>query len=504
MGTDAAVTRVIGDGLGSAARGGARLGTVSSLGQQVMSVAATAALARLLTPSEFGVAAAANVATLLITMFTQVGLGQRLITARVVSRTLLGTTYWSAVAVGLAAGTGLALLATPLAHLVGVPEAAPLLLLLAPMVVLKVTGAVPRALLVRNLRFRSVYGIDFCWTTIYCATEVILASQGFGARSIPLGLLAGAVASFTLNSISSRLVPPLTFSWAEARAGFRLQAQLQGTSLASTVVKNVDYILVGHLLGPAALGIYYVAYVLPSILRQRLTWVTSEVLMPIYAKMRDDRARLSEAYLRSLRFHSLVGGASMVTVALLADPMVRAFFGGRWDGAVAPMRVLAIAAALDFISTATFSLFLGDGRPSHNLTTQVCRLLCLAALSPLLLISSSLVTVAWLVLGSSAVAALVTQILAARLLQRAVRDLLVVIAPCVTATVVMAATGIALARTGLERLPPIAEMTSLALISGLAFVAAFLVLGGHDGRAALRELARFAVGRVPLAPKRSS
>lgn len=482
-------------GLATAARRGARVGTLSSLAQQVLSVVATAILARILTPTEFGVAAAANSAAILVTTFTQLGFGQRLIVKRELSRSMISTTYWFALGVGISAGGLLALLALPLAHFVGVPEAASLVILLGPVVALKVTGSVPRALMLRDLRFKSVYGVDLSWTFVYCATEIVLASRGFGARAIPLGLLAGAVVYFVLYSLVSRVLPTLAFSWAELRADLPMQATVQGNAFAITAVKNADYWLVGQILGPASLGVYYVSYVLPSILRQRLTWVTSQVLMPVYAKLRGDRDRLASGYLRSLRLHVTVGGATMVGVAVVADPLIRLSFGSAWAGAVSPLRILAIAAAIDFISAATFPLFLGSGTPGRNLTTQLVRLASLVTLSPLVLLMPSLTTMAWVVLGSALCGAVVTQVLAARLLSHPVRRQLQAIATPVMASAGMAVAGLGLTRAGLDRLPAFAEIVCIGTGSIVGFLIAYLIAGGARARGELHELWRLVDSR---------
>lgn len=82
------------------------------------------------------------------------------------------------------------------------------------------------------------------------------------------------------------------FVWSSIRSDLRFNGGFFATSTASFVSKNVDYWAVSFTLGAAELGTYYVAFVLPNILRQRMTWLASDILFPVMARARHDHDRL--------------------------------------------------------------------------------------------------------------------------------------------------------------------------------------------------------------------
>jgi PST family polysaccharide transporter len=125
---------------------------------------------------------------------------------------------------------------------------------------------------------------------------IALAIAGLGAASIVIGYLAGTVAlSATLWAVvpwrprvcvagdrtspcSSASAPP-TAAW----------------TCSPPVSANVDYLFVGRVLGPAALGLYSIAFRLPDLLVMNLSLVAGRVLFPAFAAVA--REALTGAYL---------------------------------------------------------------------------------------------------------------------------------------------------------------------------------------------------------------
>ncbi len=111
---------------------------------------------------------------------------------------------------------------------------------------------------------------------------------------------------------------------------FRLAGGLLFNNGLTYGVRNTDYVVVGHLLGAAALGAYYVAYVLPQILRLRVTWAAGAVMFPVLARSQSDPRRTQQVYDHTHLLLAWVGFPAMVGLAVLAEPVVRVFFGPQW------------------------------------------------------------------------------------------------------------------------------------------------------------------------------
>ena len=113
-------------------------------------------LARLLTPSEFGLVAMALVITGFVIAFADLGLGAALVQRQTIDERDRSTVFW----VGLGAGAVLTLagiaLATPLAAFYGEPAVRGLMAALSLSFFVTALGATQRALLTRQMNFRTL------------------------------------------------------------------------------------------------------------------------------------------------------------------------------------------------------------------------------------------------------------------------------------------------------------------------------------------------------------
>ncbi len=87
--------------------------------------------ARLLSPTEFGIAAVALALISLAGIFTDIGLAAAIVQAKVATERILNTAFWLNVAAGIVVAAIIALAAKPLSDFYDSPDLLPLLLCVA-------------------------------------------------------------------------------------------------------------------------------------------------------------------------------------------------------------------------------------------------------------------------------------------------------------------------------------------------------------------------------------
>jgi PST family polysaccharide transporter len=101
--------------------------------------------------------------------------------------------------------------------------------------------------------------------------------------------------------------------------------------------------VVGRMLGAAALGIYSRAYDIMVIPTNALGRVLVRVLFPSLSRLQHDVAQLRTAYRRALALVSLLVMPVSALTIVLAPEIVATLLGPKWGAAVLPLRVLAAA-----------------------------------------------------------------------------------------------------------------------------------------------------------------
>lgn len=440
------------DGTGRQARQGAVLAIGTQAAKQILSVTATVVLARILTPSDFGIVAAANSLIGLAAIGTTLGFGPSVVRREEAGHDFLSTVFWSGVAISTVLAAAVAALSPLLAAAFGRPDAAAYVAVLAPTLIFDVTAAVPLSLLQRQLRFTAMYGVLTAAMAVYVAVQIILAVAGFGPWAVIIGQLAMGCSTLTGAMVMARWRPGATFHLSIVRSELGFAGGILGGQVLSYGVKNADFWLVGRTFAGPALGAYYIAFTLPNILRQRMSNASRQVLFPVFARERSDADRTASIYNTTMRLQIALGVPAMVGLAALAAPVTAVFFGHQWDAAIEPMRWLALASVFEIITSSPGSIAIAQGRLNLYLSSLAGRLaLMVAVLVAAIAAGADLEAFALAMLGQSAGGALVTQLLVARPLGLSsrciVRPLLVAAGPSAAMYAVVAETQARLAWT---------------------------------------------------------
>jgi PST family polysaccharide transporter len=239
----------------------------------------------------------------------------------------------------------------------------------------------------------------------------------------------------------------------------------------------VDYLFIGAVLGPASLGLYSIGFRLPELLVMNLTLVAGRVLFPAFASVAHHA--LPQAFLVSLRYTVMISLPLAVGLAALAHPVIVAVFGAKWQGSVTPMRVLALYALARTLNIPAGTAYKAAGRPQVLLALGIPRLVVLV-ISIALLVDRGIVAVAACQVGAALLVALLSTMLAVRLLSLSWRQLGSALWPPLVAAAPMGAIMLAVA----EVLAPWPALVAGTLLGAGVYVAVLWLVA----REALRHL----------------
>jgi len=387
-----------------------------------LTLVSTAVLAHLLNPRDFGLVALALVFTALLETVADLGIAQALVITReeeVLERA--DTVFVVSVALGALLSAVIAALGPAMAAFFSQPELAWLMGLLGLNFVLRALGITHYALAEKRLDFRARTQAEVLDVLVRGVVSIALAVAGLGAASIVLGYLAGtAVLSATLWVVVPWR-PRLRARRDHLRGLVRFGVAYSAVDILAAVSANVDDLFIGRVLGPAALGLYSIGFRLPDLVVINLSLVAGRVLFPAFAAVA--RERLPAAFIIAFRYTMLFAIPLAVGLAALAEPVILALFGERWQGSVDVMRVLALEALLLTMNIPAGTIYKSTGRPHVLLLIGVPRLLVLVV-ALALFVDDGIVAAAACQAASAGVMAVVATALAGRLLGVGWRSLL--------------------------------------------------------------------------------
>jgi lipopolysaccharide exporter len=434
---------------------------------------ATAILARLLTPSEFGVVGLALVFIGIADVVSDLGVAQALIYMPD-SRKVRDAALVCSTAFGLALAL-IGLITAPLvAGLFHNSEVTPLIRMLSLALLIGALASVPEALLFKHLQFRRSLVANFSRTLTSGVVSVSLALAGAGAWSLVIGQLASVVvyniAVWSLVDYRPNL-ESLRPGTQNCRELIAYGLPTAAATLLSKLAFDVDYIIIGALLSVQALGYYTLAFRIPEMAIINVFYVLSTVAFPIYTRASGDMKRLAAGYVRSIELQSAFGLTVAAIIAASAPLLIEVLFGERWRAAVIPLEALAIYAGLRSLSAGAVEVYKAIGRPRLSMWMSLARILVLV---PCLLLAThwGIRGVAWGQVIVAAAFVVIMQGLAVHTLNLRVFVLVKTVWPAVVGSI-GAVLGVLVVTVGLKNVLPPQPRFLLCLVTGAVTALAF-------------------------------
>jgi O-antigen/teichoic acid export membrane protein len=331
-------------------------------GSQALQFLISIVTARLLLPSQFGVAALAFSVAAFAQIFTDLGLTAAIVHAKRVTEELLCSAFWLNTITGVSLTLGFSAAAVPVSHIFGQPQLASLLII-ASLNFTLACGAVHLALLERSFNFRRLAVVETIANVVGLVTVPVAALAGLGVYSLVLGPLLTTTLLSALLWASVRWWPRHGASRSGLAELWRFSRGLVGFNAVNYWSRNLDNLLLGATVSSADLGEYSRAYNLMTIPVGQISLVLVRVLYPALARMRDEPARMARAWSRAVGATAgSIAFPATLTVAATAPAFVAVVYGPRWTGMVPVLELLALAAVPQIIGAATGGPYRAAGR----------------------------------------------------------------------------------------------------------------------------------------------
>ena len=329
---------------------------------KVLVLITMAVLARLLAPEEFGIVGFATLVTAYLAVFKDLGLGAAVIQRRSNVEDAAQTVFVLNLVVGVVLTTITFLGAPLVASFFREPLVTPLLRVLGFTFMLESFGSMHVVLMKRNLDFRRMLVPDVGRSLVQGAVAIGTAATGFGVWALVWGQLAGVIAAVVLSWIVNPWRPNLRFERHLLPSLARFGGPLVLTDIQYAIWANLDYVVVGRMLGDAALGVYTLAYRLPELLIQSVWNVLARAMFPIFSRIQDDKEALRRGFLATIRYTQIAIVPLSVGMFLTAEPAVEFLFGDQWSAAVPLLRVMAVFSLIGSIGVNVGDVYKAIGR----------------------------------------------------------------------------------------------------------------------------------------------
>ena len=353
--------------------------------QTLVRLGASVFLARALTPEDFGVFGMALLFREFLSTIGALGMGSGIIAKKDVTQADLSTCFWTMAGVRVCLFL-MAFFGAPLGgYFLGDMRVVPVLRVISFLFLTSILEVVSGTLLTKELQFGKlniIYGVGTLFESTMAVVLAVYTDLGYWA------LVYAALLSSVGVSIGIFIMAGWRPSFQWSKDSFRYLMNFGLNTLGFTFVNylssNIDYLLVGKVLGMRAFGLYEFSYKIPFMIYSRLGQSVGAVVFPFLSKYKGDDRALVKRYISIVRSVSVCGLLALSVVFVTAEKLVIVLWGQQWVEAVAPLKILCVAAGIRIVIQPVGSLFYIAEQPSYMFRTGAASLGLACVLVPLL------------------------------------------------------------------------------------------------------------------------
>lgn len=325
-------------------------------------------LARLLEPEDFGLFALASILIEVGRVLSSGGLGDAVIRAPAPDVRFFSTVFWLNLGLSLSFALLIGLSAPLYVTFLGVTDGLSIIYALALTLPLGSLGAVHGAILAREFRY-SMLTLQAMLSGISSGlVAVTLALNGYGVWALVAQAFVGSTVSIVFAWVVARWRPSLQFDISVLTSIMAFGASLAVTQLIWMLLVRMQDLFIGSFLGPAAVGVYRIAWRVIELIANMLLGPIGNVSLVTFSRMQSELQRLRHAYGQLIGYASFLVFPMVLGFAATAALLIPLIFGENWAAAVPVTQVLSLM-VVPFV----FNFFGGPALTASNRAGEVLK-----------------------------------------------------------------------------------------------------------------------------------
>lgn len=330
-------------------------------------------LARLLTPSEFGILGMITIFIAISNSIIDSGFSSALIRKTDIEPIDYSTVFvFNLVVSGVL--YSILYFASPLiSSFFKEPQLIAITRVLGVLLLVNALGIIQRTILSKNVDFKTQTKISLIASLGSAIIGIGMAVMGYGVWSLVGQQLSRQGFNTVLLWVFGSWDISFRFSSKSFNELFGFGSKLMVSGLIDTIYKNIYYIIIGRYYSAAQLGQYTRAEQFNMIFSSNLTSIVQRVSYPVLSSIQDDEARLREAYRRVIKTTMLLSFGAMLGLAAIAKPLISILIGEQWLESVKYLQIICFAGMLYPLHAINLNMLQVKGRSGLFLKLEVLK-----------------------------------------------------------------------------------------------------------------------------------
>lgn len=306
-------------------------------------------LARMLTPSMFGIVGMITIFSNFAILFIDLGFSAALIQKKEVTNTHYSSVFWLNLGIGLFMYLIFYINAPFISRFYHQPELINLIRVVCLSFIINALSSVQTNILIRELQFKKKVIINWISMFIGYIIAFVYAYNGFGVWSLVFMTLSTAILNSILCWFVSKWVPLFIYDWKAIKELSHYGLNFFGDSSLNYWSRNFDNFIIAKVLGSSDLGIYSRAYSIMLLPLRNISTIITKVMFPAFSQKQDNIQLLKKHYLNIIKHIAFITFPVMIGLSLVSKEFVLLFFGKQWITMIPVLTILSGLGAIQSI-----------------------------------------------------------------------------------------------------------------------------------------------------------
>jgi len=324
-----------------------------------------AILARLLSPSEFGLFGIATLSLAFLEIFTETGINIFLVQEKEKIDKYLDSAWVISIIRGILISGLLFLGSSVISRFFDSENSVNLIRLIA--VIPLIRGFINPSIIKfqKNLEFNREFWFRFTLSLVDVSVAITIGLITKNAIALVWGMLASAVLEVSLSFALLKPWPKFILNKIKAKRIINKGKWVTAAGIFNYLFQEGDDIIVGRLMSTASLGLYQVAYKISSLPITEIAQVVIKVTFPVYVKISADKARLKQAFIKSVVAVTALALPLGLILFFFTKPLVIVVLGENWLEVIPVIRLLSGFGVIRALTIITYPLLLSLNKQNY-------------------------------------------------------------------------------------------------------------------------------------------
>lgn len=353
-------------------------------------------LARLLSPSEYGLIGIVLIFTTVLRGIVDSGFSTALIRKKDTTEADYNTMFITNMAISVVMFVLLWFFSPLIALFFERSELTVLTRVTGLILIFQALGITQITILTKKIDFKTKAKASFAAAMASGVIGIVMAHLGCGVWSLVGQQLSNNLLYSVCLWMLNRWWPSGAFNRESFQYmwGFGWKIMLSG--LLNNIWSQLYQVVVGKCYSPATLGQYTRSKEYANLFSANFTAIVQRVTYPALAELQDDKVRMTAAYRRIIKVSMFVTAVSMITMGAVAEPFIYCLIGPKWHEAAAFLPLICVSLSLYPLHAINLNMLQVQGRSDIFLYLEIVKKII--SIGPLCL--GVFVGIYWMLVGS--------------------------------------------------------------------------------------------------------